>query len=279
MATIPTTDCIVAVREYLESRGRADNTVRGYTTDLRMFFDYLDMDTVEQDHLEKLAARWLNEFRRTIPPKTTGRRLTSLRTLGNALGRKILTEYNAPTPAQSYPHPLPGGLQDLEKMFDAASNIEQKILIALIGLCGLRVSEARSVGPANFDLEERILKVRGKGDKERIIPLSSKAWDILFPVVVDAWIKKQSTLLSYADRSARICITRIASRAKIIRPVSSHDLRATFATEAYNRTLDIRVVQELLGHSSVEQTQLYTRIAISAMRNAVEFSDDDTDND
>lgn len=279
MATIAILDATGAVRKYLTSRGKSEHTVKAYTTDVRMFFGEMSLDSVNLDDLEEYAATWLTKYRRTIAAKTTSRRLTSMRTLGVCYGLAILREYSAPTPARGVPHPLPDGKKDLQRMLDAASNEDQRVLIALMGLCGLRVTEARSVGPKDFDVHAKTLRIRGKGDKERIVPLSKAAWSILCAAVTKAWLEKKSTIVSYSDRSARECITRVAARAGVRRPVASHDLRATFATEAHNNTLNVRAVQELLGHASVEQTVLYTGVLDEQMRSAANFLEEDDEED
>lgn len=230
------------------------------------------IDGIHLATVESQAATWLNHYRRIVAAKTTCRRLTSMRTLGAAYGLKILERYNAPTPLAGDPHPLPNGAQDVLRMLEACDSDEQRKLVALTALCGCRISEARDVSPRDFDLQERRVKIWGKGAKERMVPLSDMAWDILFPFVVEGLLDHHEKLITMADRSARYCITMLGRRAGIDRHVSSHDMRATFATEAYYASgMDIRVVQILLGHSSVTQTQLYVQGSASRMNQAVNY--------
>lgn len=182
----------------------------------------------------------------------------------------MLDDYSAPTPARSQPHPIPEGIDGVRRLLDACSNEQQRALIALCGLCGLRISEARAVEPSWFDLENNLLVVRGKGDKIRRVPLSEEAMDYLRIPLIRA-ISTGEPLVQMKDRQARYIITALGKRANLKRHISSHDLRATFATAIYDKTLDIRTTQELLGHSSVETTQGYTGITIGKMREAVKF--------
>jgi site-specific recombinase XerD len=232
----------------------------------------MELNSFNLEDLDSLAASWLNRYRRIVAAKTTCRRLTSMRTLGEACGIQILQKYNAPTPLAGDPHPLPNGAQDVLKLLAACETDDQRKLVALTALCGCRVSEARETRPTDFNLAERKLKIWGKGAKERLIPLSDMAWDILFPFVVEAMLDGHPTLISMADRSARYCITMLGRRAGIERRIASHDMRATFATEAYYASgMDIRVVQTLLGHASVTQTQLYVKASDSRMNQAVNY--------
>lgn len=244
----------------------------GYESDIRSFARDMSIDKINLETLETDAATWLNNYRRVVAAKTTCRRLTSMRTLGEVFGMQILVKYNAPTPVAGDPHPLPGGARDVLKMLEVCDADEQRALVALTALCGCRISEAREINPRDFDLPNRQLKIWGKGAKERIVPLSDMAWDILFPLVAEALLDHRETLISMADRSARYCITMLGRRAGVQRRVTSHDMRATFATEAYYASgKDIRVVQILLGHASVTQTQLYVKASQTQMTRAVNY--------
>jgi site-specific recombinase XerD len=140
----------------------------------------------------------------------------------------------------------------------------------MCGLIGMRVSEALSARPSWFDFSGRVVLIRGKGDKERRVPVSDEAWDALFDAVSHAFIEgNDRSVIRFRDRNARALITSIARRAGLRRHVASHDLRATFATEVYNKTRDQRVVQELLGHAQGSTTEVYIEVTMDKMRQAV----------
>jgi integrase len=235
-----------------------------------MFFRDTGIEYFTLDELESLAAAWLNDHRKTLAPRTTARRLTSIRRMSRALGMRILEEYNCPTAARPRPHPLPNGKEDLGLLFAATENARYHGLISLMGLCGLRIQEALNVRAHDFNTSSLTLRVVGKGDRERIIPVPPAAWHYLCPLVTGAWANNDR-LLSWSDRHAREVITDLGYSARLSRRISSHDLRATFATEAYRKTLNIRAVQELLGHASVLQTQVYVGVADEEMREAADF--------
>jgi site-specific recombinase XerD len=183
----------------------------------------------------------------------------------------MLTEYSAPTAARSIPHPIPEGIPGVYRLIEVASNERQKAMIALCGLQGLRIAEALATRPSDFDLNEMCLTVRGKGDKTRVIPVSSNSWNILAVPVTRAFVEGDREVVGLRDRFARRVVTRLGEKAGLRRAISSHDLRSTFATEVYNKTQDIRLVQELLGHASVTTTEVYTLVGLDNMRKAIEL--------
>jgi site-specific recombinase XerD len=155
-------------------------------------------------------------------------------------------------------------------MIAAARNPKQGSLVALCGLCGLRIAESLSVRPSHFNFTDLTLSVRGKGDVTRIIPVSDEAWEVLFPAVSQAFITGDNPpIIDFKDRFARSLITKLGERAGLSRRVASHDLRATFATAVYNATLDQRLVQELLGHASGNTTEIYIEVALKSKKAAV----------
>lgn len=203
------------------------------------------------------------------------RKLTSLRSYGQWTGKPdFLAKYKPPIAAAPAPHPLPGGIEDVQRMIYATDKADEQALVALCGLCGARVGEAVSARFSWIDVHSEVITIRGKGDKSRRVPISERAWKYIEPVFVEARLNvmdNDPVLASFPDRSARAIITRLGKHAGIARPVASHDLRATFATAAYEATHDIRAVQELLGHASVETTMGYVAVAMAAMRKAVNF--------
>jgi site-specific recombinase XerD len=162
-------------------------------------------------------------------------------------------------------------MDGVRRMIAVTSNHHQIALVTLCGFMGLRVSEARSIVPKSFDLEKRVLTVRGKGDKVRQNPITDAAWHFLAPVYLIAWSEGWDTLVPYADRSARELITTLGERAGLKRRIASHDLRATFATATYANCKDPLMVQRLMGHESVETTQIYIEISMDKLREAAEL--------
>lgn len=230
------------------------------------------MTEIPAEEFEEVGMNWLTANRRIVAAKTTSRRLTSLRQFAKWAGwGTLFEEYVAPVPLKGQPHPLPEGIAGVKRMIEVARDDRHAALIALCGLCGLRVGEALAVKPSDFDLEEMTLAVNGKGEKMRRVPVSSFAWDVLQRPVVRAFCAGDVPVVGLKDRFARALITNLAIRARLRRHVASHDLRATFATEVYNKTLDQRLVQTLLGHANGSTTEIYIGRSNEQLRAGVEL--------
>jgi len=266
-------DSIERFRQWCTARGRSTNTTRAYSADLRTFLMATGNDPVSMEEFEELAMSWLNLTRELSAPKTTVRRLTSLRSFGRWAFdlQNPLHDYIPPTPGKTIAHPIPEGVPGVIRMIEQAKNCDQRALIAMGGLVGTRISESLAATMDWFDLQDMTLTVRGKGDKTRTVPVGPLAWSFMQDAYVMASLKPDKRLVSYKDRFSRSIVTNLAARAGLSRPVASHDLRATFATAVYDATLDLRLVQELLGHSSSDTTEIYTGVAMAQMREAVQF--------
>lgn len=272
-----TTVSLESIDKFLNSysaRGRSDNTVKAYGSDLKIFLRDMspqDQTEISEEDFEDVAMEWLQKNRKIASPKTTNRRLTSLKSFARwaRWDIELLREYSAPIPAKGQPHPLPEGIEGVYRLIDTARSDKQKALIVLCGLCGLRISEALAVKATDFDFNKGFLHVRGKGDKGRVVPVSERAWDIIASTVTRAFLEDVE-VVGLKDRFARRVITDLGVRAGLQRRVASHDLRATFATAVYDKTLDQRVVQELLGHSNGATTEIYIGRTPDQMRKAVE---------
>lgn len=251
-------------RESLMLSGAAANTLRAYTSDLNLFLLQSGRTTIEKDRFEMEAMYWLRMSRSgrlgKISPKTILRRLTSLRKFAKVVfGEDILLDYRAPTVAPGAPHPLPEGLDGVGRMIRVTHHKHHRALLALCGYCGLRISEALTITPSSFNLENMSLRVVGKGDKERFVPVGGLAWENLAVPVTSAYVNQglHSPLVPMHERAARKAVTNAGERANLQRRVASHDLRATFATALWDACQDALVVQRILGHASVVTTQIY----------------------
>lgn len=270
--TTLTPAAIAHFRQSCIARGRSENTAKAYATDLKMFLQAVGESEVVMEEYEDLAASWLNMTRRDAAPKTTIRRLTSLRAFASwAKWPSVLEDYIAPKAGRPIPHPLPEGMDGVRRMIEVAEGYDQVAMVALGGFAGLRISEILECKVGDFDLETRVLRILGKGLKERFVPIGEEAWDYLAAPLVIASGRDSQRLVEYGDSFARQIIQRLGRKAELRRPVASHDLRSTFATELLNKTGNIRVVQELLGHASVTTTEGYTGVEMRQMREAVEF--------
>lgn len=203
---------------------------------------------------------------------THNRKLACFRSFGRFLGwQDFLGKYKRPPSEPGQPHPLRGGYTDVLKVIWSCRKTTHRAAAVLTGLCGLRISEACIIKMRHLNLDTMTLTVYGKGNKTRHVPISDRAWLELLPRVIEVW-GTEERLVPIHERNARAGLTRAGARVGI--DLASHDMRMTFGTETFRKS-NIRVTQRLLGHSSVETTQLYTGVDEDEERAAVDFDEGD----
>lgn len=288
------------VHDYLShltvERGLADNTLRSYRRDLRRYLDFLAgrglTDPVEIT--EGLIEAFLGSLRtgddEHVPLGTASAARTIVAVRG--LHRFWLREQIVPTdvtaaikpprPAARLPKALP--LSDIEAILDAAGApgtilaARDRALLELLYGSGARISEVVGLDIDDLDLELSTVLLRGKGGKQRIVPLGSYARTALTdyltasrPALVSVTTRTPAVFLNarggrLSRQSAWTVLTKAADRAGITTDVSPHTLRHSFATHLLDGGADVRVVQELLGHASVTTTQIYTLVTVEKLR-------------
>jgi integrase/recombinase XerD len=286
------------LRHVVVERGLSDHTAAAYRRDLAVYQEWLtargidDMTAVTPEVVAAFAA---DRARADPPPapSSLARLQSSVRGLHRYLVREGL-QHSDPTGAlrpPASPRRLPKALTlaQVESLLDAAGPapgtsvpadeiaLRDRALLELLYATGARVSEAVHLDVDDVG-EGEVLRVRGKGDKERIIPIGSYA-----RLAVAAYLTRARPELSRRGRStprlflgargaplsrqsAWLIIQGAADRAKLSSHVSPHTLRHSFATHLLQGGADVRVVQELLGHASVATTQIYTHVTVDALR-------------
>lgn len=268
--TTLTLESIEAFRQSLVVRSLSENTIRAYSSDLRLAQSWVAENLPTEVDLETAVALWLNDTRDEAKPRTSIRRLATTKAYAKWLGNPLfLHDYRPPSPTRPTPHPIPEGMDGVRMMCELAPNAQAEALFAMQGMLGMRVTEALSLTPKSFDLEDDTILIRGKGDKERIVPLLEDAWKHI-AVAYEFAVMRGTTLVNYSDRGGRAMVTSMGKQLGFKKPISSHDLRATFATDMLRRTGNIRLVQEWLGHASIKTTEVYTQITTNDLREGAE---------
>ena len=267
-------DVISQYLEYLElEKGLSPNTIDAYRRDLYSFAEGVE-EIEDVDRLTiNLYVRKLKE--RKYAPTSIIRKVASLRGFFKwADSMNIISKNPASTLEQpKVPQRLPKviTLKEIEEMLHSDLNPIQTLIIELLYSCGLRVSELVNLKVNDIDLSSKYVRCFGKGSKERLIPLGERAKTAVmnFLPYRDLALKKynlssKKLLVSDAGRflTRQDVYDFIHERGKIIhKNISPHTLRHSFATHLLENGADLRVVQELLGHSDVSTTQLYTHIS------------------
>lgn len=197
------------------------------------------------------------------------------------VGADITKGLSTPTAARKLPKALT--VDEVERLIGAADpattiGLRARALVELLYSSGTRISEALALDVDDLSFDDQVVLVRGKGNKQRLVPIGGHARAAIDAYLVQARPAfairgKGSAALFLNERGARLSrqsawgdIESLAKLAKLEHKVSPHALRHSFATHLLNGGADIRVVQELLGHASVTTTQIYTKVSVEALR-------------
>lgn len=276
------------IRHLKTERDVSVHTLSNYQRDLDRYLEWLDAKALGdvtatdiEDHLVFLR-KDLN-----LAASSAARALAAIRGLhsfAHADGRLPFdVAADVPTPSQGSSIPKALSLAQVEALLNAVPagdgasqiNIRDRALLEMLYSTGARITELLDLDVDDLDREQRMLLVRGKGGKERIVPLGRPALEAVERYLVRArpsLNKKGSPALFLNNRGARLGrqsgfkIVAQAADAAGLQHVSPHSLRHSFATHLLEGGADIRVVQELLGHASVATTQIYTKVSPEHLR-------------
>ncbi len=265
-------------------RNASDHTIINYKVDLEMFKAFLgDRDLETVDHLA--LRRFLAEMRtKNYAKRTVARKLASLRSLFRFLYREGLIKKN-PITAISTPKldkklPIFLDVDKVAKLLqsppdDNVAGLRDRALLETLYSTGIRVSELVGLDVDDVDFISGVIKVLGKGKKERIVPIGEPALKAVRKYIdkrqeekvrdKDAiFLNKSGRRLT--DRSVRRVINKHIRTCSILEKISPHSLRHSFATHLLDRGADLRSVQELLGHMNLSTTQIYTHVTMDRLK-------------
>lgn len=273
-----------AINEYINSleinEGKALNTVKSYRRDLTIYYSFLKNNEIID--IRKITPIIVNDFLAFASKKYSTTSLNRLKTSIKSFHQYLNFKYNLKDPSVNIEvHkaakrlPIFCTIEEIEKLmntFDDSNNedLYNHALLECIYGCGLRVSECCNLKISQVNIEDGLLKILGKGNKERIVPIPNRTIIILKNYLYNVralWAKKSSNLffINKYGRPAypRYVETMLKSRkemAKINKAITPHKLRHSYATHLLEGGADLRVIQELLGHSDISTTEIYTHI-------------------
>ena len=285
----PNDALIRSVLEQLWSElGLSKNTLASYRADLVAVDRLLAARSRALDAAtrEDLFAVLAERGRSGIGARSSARMLSAMRLFYRHLLRtgRIGVDPTALIDAPKLPKPLPKALGETEVELllntpDIATplGLRDRAMIEMMYATGLRVTELVTLEVDQVNLRQGALRVRGKGDKDRLVPVGEVALDWLTRYVSEArplllkgrpskslFVTNRRTPLS--RKTFWLIVKKLAARAGIHRPISPHGLRHAFATHLLNHGADLRVLQMLLGHASLSTTQIYTLIAREGLK-------------
>lgn len=265
-------------------RGLANNSIEAYRRDLNELQLYLssncsiiDITIITDGDIIKYLS-YLNH--RKLSTATISRKLTAVRTFYRFMVAEEIITID-PTANITLPHPvkkLPStlNLEEVEMLLNAPDvsdirGLRDRTMLEVLYATGLRVTELVSLTRDNLQLNVGYLRVIGKGNKERIVPIGSHAikWLQLYlsnrkdtnPYIFQGKEKGHLTRAAFW-----LIIKSCAKKAGIIKSISPHTLRHSFATHLLERGADLRIIQEMLGHASIATTEVYTHVATDMLR-------------
>jgi len=265
---------------YLEvERGVSAHTVRAYRKDLAEFAAYASSKPEDTDLID-IRGFIAAQINKGLSKITVSRRLSSIRSFFKYLHRE---GYIAVNPAKLVSNPkLPKMLPRFLSVDDVFSLIERpegigflimrdRAILELLYSSGLRVSELSGLNVDDLNIREALVKVRGKGRKERIVPVGSKAVNAVKSYLVERILRKSRDKALFlnrlgtrlTDRGVRRIVVKYARASSMTGHVGPHVLRHSFASHLLQGGADLRVIQELLGHASLSTTQKYTHLDIT----------------
>lgn len=269
---------------YLQiERGVSPHTLKAYRKDLEIFSEFVKTTPERIDPID-VRGFIAEQISSGLSKTSAGRRLASVRSFFKFLHREGYIKSNPArvitTPKK--PKMLPKFLT-VDDVFNLVEKpegvgfivVRDRAILELLYASGIRVSELCNLDVGDINLREGLIKVKGKGKKERIVPVGAKAIEAIKTYMVERMLlekklkKKNEALFlnrrgsRLTDRSVRRIVVKYARMILINTPIGPHTLRHTFATHLIQSGADLRTIQELLGHSSLSTTQKYTHLDIT----------------
>ncbi len=271
---------IDAFIRYLDlQRGASAHTLRAYRKDLEEFSGFVKKgaEDIEMVDVRAFVAQQIKDGRNKT---TAGRRLASVRSFLKYLHREGYMLDNpaklVSTPKAQKPLPRFLSVDDIFSLVQQPKSIgflqtRDRAILELLYSSGLRVSEIAGLNVEDVSTKEGLVKVKGKGKKERILPVGSKAVDAIKSYLVEKILLKRRNKALFlnsrgeplSDRGVRRVVVKYAKMIGITGKIGPHTLRHTFASHLLQAGADLRVIQELLGHASLSTTQKYTHLDIT----------------
>jgi integrase/recombinase XerC len=290
------------VKSLYSEKGYSENTCRAYLHDLKEFASFIfsswfsenmsktKADSFRADQIDGLMIRgYLGLLHKKNKKATIARKLSAIRSFFRELVKHGVILENpvelilTPKQEQTIPAYLP--VDDMFRLLDSIkadnlAGLRNRAIFETLYSCGLRVSELSGMNLFDVDFTKSVIRVLGKGDRERIVPIGRKALEAIKAyrqrLREESGISDDTNAPLFLNRNqgrltvrsiARI-LDKIAKECGLLAPVSPHALRHTFATHMLDAGADLRIVQELLGHKSLSTTQKYTHVSIDRLMEA-----------
>lgn len=293
-----TEEYIKGFRTYLRlERGMSLNTYNSYSSDVKEFASWLDSESGPGVTLEKTAGENIRQYLGTRIDPNEGQAITSrtqariLSSLRSFFGWLQIDGVIAENPCDGIDTPKIGrylpSVLSIDEVNDIMNSVDQskwggvrdRAILELLYGCGLRVTEVSDMKISNIYLQEKFVRVVGKGNKERVVPMGDPAAEAVTaylavrPEPADAKSEDILFLNKSGKQLSRISVFNMVKKqamlAGITKEISPHTFRHSFATHLIEGGADLRVVQEMLGHESILTTEIYTHLDSTTWQNDI----------
>ena len=285
------TSALKKFKRFLQiEKGLSDNSIYAYTYDLKKFGEFLDLQkkdimSATGDDVKQFLK--YERMKKHNSSRTLARSLAAIRQFYNFISDTVgdlenpTNKIETPQVKKNLPDFLT--IKEINKLHNSISEndiyeLRDKALFELLYSCGLRISEAVGLVINNIDFNNKYIRVRGKGNKERLVPMGEEAVRLLKkyinesrPVILGSnrtseyvFISKKGPLLN--RKSVWRLLKGYVDRVEIKKNITPHTLRHSFATHLIENGADLRSVQELLGHMDISTTQIYTHMASKKLK-------------
>jgi integrase/recombinase XerD len=274
--SIPSSEGIEQIekfKQWLRSKRYSESTITTYTEALKSFLVfYRDKAIIDISNEDVIV--YNNEYilKNNISASYQNQIVNAIKLFFQTIRdtKMMVDKIHRPKRAKVLPNVL--SKEEIKLILNAHSNIKHKMMLSLIYSCGLRCGELLALQPVHIDSKRNLVLLKNaKGQKDRIAPLSPKILEMLREYytlykpsnyLFEGQIKGQP----YDDRSLQQVLKQALKKAGIIKPVSLHWLRHSFATHLLESGTDLRYIQELLGHSSSKTTEIYTHVSTKSIQ-------------
>ncbi len=272
----------------------SQNSVAAYINDINKLIDFLDEkfrkiapEKVKLQHLKSFV-EWLNE--KGVSPRTQARTISGIKSFYKYLliEGKLTSDPTALLESPKIGRKLPDilSMEEIDSLIEAidldkSEGQRNKAMLETLYSCGLRVSELVNLKVTNLFFEQGFIKVEGKAEKERLVPVSNRAIEEINKYRngyrQTLKIEKESQNVLFLNRRGRklsrvmifTIIKNLADKINLNKKISPHTFRHSFATHLINGGADLRAVQEMLGHESILTTEIYTHLDRDYLKNTI----------
>lgn len=273
ISSLTTLQEIEKFKMWLRSKRYSENTVKTYSEALKSFLDYFEEKPISEINNDDIIL-YNNEYilKNNLSSSYQNQVTNAIKLYFRTIRETKIEFEKIHRPKQEKLLPNVLSKEEIKSILQAHSNIKHKTMLSLIYSCGLRRSELLHLKPTDIDSKRNIVIIRqSKGKKDRITPLSPKILKLLrdYYKVYKPKIylfEGQNKSERYSEKSLENVLKQALTKCNIIKPVSLHWLRHSYATHLLESGTDLRYIQELLGHNSSRTTEIYTHVSTKSIQ-------------